>query len=296
MRWDFLRLAPIAALIFALSACAAAQGLAGASTHTFAPVAAQANSSADPAAPSSAARDAGPLVIVGLGDSVTAGDGCDCIGFVDRLAANVQSTLSRTVTSINDGEGGLTAAGLDDRLTSDDDLVADVAKADFVVVTIGANDVGPLRDRFDADGCPSSCVAPAVDEVASHTASLLDKVRGIAPSAHIAVTSYWNDFPDGQAEPDAMARSWTDGVTTALNAALRQVSSTAGATYVDLYAPFKGDGTRDPSPLLGDDGDHPNAEGHAVIAAALDAWVVNTLDDSHSGVGAHNNDPNHTGE
>jgi lysophospholipase L1-like esterase len=41
-------------------------------------------------------------------------------------------------------------------------------------------------------------------------------------------------------------------------------------TYVDLAEPFKGpSGTGDPSDLLADDGDHPNAAGHRRIASAL---------------------------
>ena len=42
------------------------------------------------------------------------------------------------------------------------------------------------------------------------------------------------------------------------------------ATYVDLYAPFKGaDGSADPTDVLAADGDHPNAAGHEIIAQAL---------------------------
>ena len=41
-------------------------------------------------------------------------------------------------------------------------------------------------------------------------------------------------------------------------------------TYVDIYTPFKGaDGSTDDTALLADDGDHPNAAGHQLIATAL---------------------------
>jgi hypothetical protein len=43
----------------------------------------------------------------------------------------------------------------------------------------------------------------------------------------------------------------------------------AGATCVDLYAPYKGDGSRNPTALLAGDGDHPNAAGNQLISSAL---------------------------
>ena len=48
----------------------------------------------------------------------------------------------------------------------------------------------------------------------------------------------------------------------------------AGMTYVDLVKPFRGpSGDSDPTPLLADDGDHPNAAGVDAIADALAAKV-----------------------
>ena len=45
-----------------------------------------------------------------------------------------------------------------------------------------------------------------------------------------------------------------------------------GATYISTLPAFHGqDGTRDPTNLLAPDGDHPNAAGHAAIAALLPA-------------------------
>jgi lysophospholipase L1-like esterase len=36
-----------------------------------------------------------------------------------------------------------------------------------------------------------------------------------------------------------------------------------------MYTPFKGQGQVDCTPLLAADGDHPNARGHQVLAAAV---------------------------
>jgi lysophospholipase L1-like esterase len=261
--------AALATLVTVLTLCACAPGVQSESTSSS-----TSSSTPTTTVPTVSTVSTDPLTVVALGDSVTAGGACDCEAFVDLLAVNAQAALGRDVSSINDGENGLTAADLDAQLGSDDSIVADVAKADFVVVAIGANDVTPLRDRYDGGGCPASCIGPVVAQAVAHTRSLLTRVEGIAPHARIAVTSYWNDFPDGQAEPDPKARAWTDQVTRALNTGLQQASRAAGSAYVDLYAPFKGDGSVDPTPLLAADGDHPNPQGHAVIAAALTTWIL----------------------
>ena len=65
-------------------------------------------------------------------------------------------------------------------------------------------------------------------------------------------------------------RAATDRLTRAANALIATAARKDGAGYVDLYAAFKGEhAERDPTRLLAADGDHPNAAGHRVIAAAL---------------------------
>ena len=54
-----------------------------------------------------------------------------------------------------------------------------------------------------------------------------------------------------------------------INARIEAAARSHGAVPVDLYAPFKGAGDVDPTPLLADDGDHPDAAGHALIARVL---------------------------
>ena len=56
-----------------------------------------------------------------------------------------------------------------------------------------------------------------------------------------------------------------------------RISSAAahGAVYVDLFTPFRGaDGSKDCTALLTDDGDHPDAAGHALIARTLLAALL----------------------
>ena len=89
----------------------------------------------------------------------------------------------------------------------------------------------------------------------------------------VEVTTYWNVFEDGDVadrQRGAGFADWSDGVTVAANRAICATTRTFGDTCVDLYAPFlSADGTRNPTPLLSSDGDHPNAAGHDLIARTL---------------------------
>jgi lysophospholipase L1-like esterase len=86
------------------------------------------------------------------------------------------------------------------------------------------------------------------------------------------VTNYWNVFEDGDvgtAENGGSFQSWSDLLTRAANAQICEAARRGGATCVDLYSPFKGDGSKNPTSRLAADGDHPNAAGHQLIASAL---------------------------
>ena len=61
---------------------------------------------------------------------------------------------------------------------------------------------------------------------------------------------------------------WSSEVTKAANLAIANAASSSGDLTVDLVKPFKNGGDEDPTPLLADDGDHPNAAGVKAIVAA----------------------------
>ena len=90
--------------------------------------------------------------------------------------------------------------------------------------------------------------------------------------ATILWASYWNVFEDGdvgRAKNGESYQSWSDRLTRATNAQICDAAQRAGATCVDLYSPFKGDGSKDPTSWVAADGDHPNSAGHQLIASAL---------------------------
>jgi lysophospholipase L1-like esterase len=148
-----------------------------------------------------------------------------------------------------------------------------VAKADILLVTIGANDLNPLESE-EPDECPATCYTPLIDS-AGHTVQLIVDAARAANPAHpptVLVTDYWNVFEDGDvgmAEHGAAFQSWSDALTLAENTQICQGAQSADSTCVDLYAPFKGNGSRNPTFLLAADGNHPNAAGHQLIASTL---------------------------
>jgi lysophospholipase L1-like esterase len=224
-------------------------------------------------APSTSPRDSSPVVVVGMGDSVTAGTACSCSTFVDRYAAMLHQHSGRAAAAVNLGQGGLTSVGLGSQLASPG-VRTQLARATVVVLTIGANDLESLIGRWQSQGCPTStCIDPATAAMGSQLGGDLRQVRAeTSPSARVLVTTYWNVFEDGDVGEQDYGKAfhpWSDAVTKSANAQICSAAQAAGDTCVDLYTPFEGAGERNPTDLLADDGDHPNAQGHELIAEAL---------------------------
>jgi acyl-CoA thioesterase I len=203
--------------------------------------------------------------VLSLGDSVAAGSACGCepfpVLYARKLAPDGQAT--------NLARSGFTS---DDVLSQVDDPVAQTAigSASVIVIMIGANDLAAV---FAAGGDTATYhrAAAAVD---ANVTATLHRIRTIrAASIPILVLGYWNVVEDGdvaRADYGAADTAQAATITGYTNEALRAAATTGSATYVPTLAVFKGPtGTGDPTGLLTSDGDHPNARGHAAIAAAL---------------------------
>jgi len=213
-------------------------------------------------------------VVVGIGDSVTAATGCGCPGFVEPYAADLPTSAGGPAAGVNLGANGLTAAGLRTLVTTPTPTADGVAEADFLLVTIGANDLLPLLPRWRESGCPAACYLPSVDAVGADISDILTAAKALRSKqpTQMLVTTYWNVFADGdvaKATENAAYLQWSDELTRALNARICAAAHGAGAICVDLYAPFKGNGSQNPTKLLAGDGDHPNAAGYRVISSTL---------------------------
>jgi len=214
------------------------------------------------------------LDVVALGDSVPAGSGCGCTPFPVRYARSLTLKLGRTVGVRNDAVPGLTSSGLAATLGDDQPAARDVATADVVLVTIGANDFDPAAADPSCPGGAVGCYDNQLSELSHQLDSILARLavlRRHAPTA-VLLTGYWDVWEDGQVAAGAGPPYVTTGdeLTRRVNQRLEQAASTGGATYVDLVKPFRGNsGREDDTALLAGDGDHPNDAGHQAIADAL---------------------------
>ncbi|GAA2467165.1 SGNH/GDSL hydrolase family protein [Terrabacter carboxydivorans] len=217
----------------------------------------------------------GPLTVVGLGDSVPSAETCGCVGYVEQVGSQLQSLTHHSWVVHNDATGGWTTADVADDLGSPS-TQSHLASADLVLVEVGANDFN--LDRVDDQGCfpaaGSSCWASTITGLHDGLLRIIQGIRGIdhRPDLRIALLGYWNVTVDGSVGrrlgEDFVLGS--DELTRLVNTTVEQVATATGSVYVDAYTPLKGvSGTRDPTADLLDDGDHPNATGHVLLANAV---------------------------
>jgi acyl-CoA thioesterase-1 len=216
-------------------------------------------------------RSKGP-VVVGLGDSVPAGYACSCTDFVAAYAAMAASATGTTTTVRNDAVSGSTSADVIDQLTTAA-VAAQIRAATTVLLMTGANDFGSAFSAV-SDGAPAAATyAPVAAAVQANVTTIVKRIHALNGRAHVVVLDYWAAMKDGavaEVEYDAAAMTAAAQSTTAVNDALTKAALATGATYVSTYLQFNGaDGANDPTSLLADDGDHPNAAGHLLIAEAV---------------------------
>lgn len=230
----------------------------------------------DVARPTVPATNPSQLRVVALGDSVTDGTNCGCVPFPQLYAAALGDRYGVAVQISNDGLGGATSA---DVLTGLETDSAVVQSADVVVVTVGANDFLGVSDDVLTASCGGddrlACTRGGLVELQHNLEKVITTIKGLhrEQPATVLLTGYWNVYEDGNvadADYSAAGRAASLELTAAVNRVIKATADATQATYVDLSAPFKGAaGDHDATPLLADDGDHPNSAGHRVIAQAL---------------------------
>lgn len=212
------------------------------------------------------------IQVLGLGDSVMAGTACDCEGIPAAFAARLQSNFGRQVSWVNAAQSGATSQDLLQDL-AEPAVKSEVATADVILITVGANDVVRAVEDCPPQDCGDQ-VAAVTQGVGRRLSKILAQIRQAQAGRKTTtlVLGYWNVFavddPDTPLDPDDNPIDLA--ATQETNAVLAKVSRSNGARYVDLNRAFFGhSGDDDPLPLLAEDGDHPNAGGVDAIVAEL---------------------------
>ncbi|WP_213007746.1 SGNH/GDSL hydrolase family protein [Paractinoplanes toevensis] len=194
--------------------------------------------------------------VVTLGDSVPAGTACGCDPFPARYAQ------AQHAIDVNLAEPGSTAADLRAAVPGERDVLA---AATEVVIMTGAND---LAGSFD-DPARYGPVTAGVEADVVAAVAAIERIHRVP----VIILGYWNVVRDGRVGAAAYGPAGVAAAaraTAELNRALQAAADASGARFVATLAAFHGPGgDRDPTGLLAPDGDHPDAAGHAAIAALL---------------------------
>lgn len=233
--------------------------------------------------PWSGSSDASPheTTLVALGDSVPAATACGCGGYVRDLAASID-TRDMPVSTRNLAVPGADTRSLLAQMRTTD-VRAALAHADVVLLQIGANDVA--SEDLERTECLGSTTCWAAD--LTLLGQRLEDVLTTAtnetrPGTIVRAIGYWNVAVDGSPAKQRGTTYVRNGrrLTAAVNHLLSSTATRHHVGYVDLSRVFLGDHRVEER--LADDGDHPNAAGHRLIAAA----VLNSLPEryrTHSG-------------
>ncbi len=269
-----VRRAPVLALVVALTAGCSTQAVPG----VPGPVGSSAPVSAAASGPGSLAP--GPVTVVALGDSLTAGAGDDAgQGFVGRITEAVTAKPGREgSTLVNLGQSGWTSTELiDGQQGSPGELkqAVDAARAAppgsvLATVLIGSNDLWYVYQNGTVNPTPSADEDAAV---ATYRTNLDRTVTEMQAAGAVVVVG----LPDDQSVrpavvdinrlheqlPDVTEEEVRrmSGLSTVLARTAGEVAAAHGARTVDTNDPFWADPAK-----MASDGIHPNAAGYATMA------------------------------
>jgi lysophospholipase L1-like esterase len=209
----------------------------------------------------------GNFRIVALGDSITYGSGDAGRGY----AARVSESLRRRGLPVTLRNVAVPGADSDDLLAQlKGALLAEIADAHLVLVSIGGNDLTHSLRRDVPEPSTSASMAPeleaAVSTIRSNLSIILARLRSANPTAPIRVVGLYNPFeilPSAEAEARAQLQSWN----AALETATHPHRDVLAVPIADLF-----DSRPD---RLAPDHFHPGPKGHALIADR----ILSTLPD-----------------
>ncbi len=134
--------------------------------------------------------------MVSLGDSLTEGIGDETNqgGYVPIVASDLKSYFSINVTTKNFGKSGDRSDQILKRLKENKEQQEALKKADFVVLTVGANDLmKTVRKELFNELSIATFKAPG-NEYKTHLLNLFTEIRKYAPDLPIYVFGIYNPF------------------------------------------------------------------------------------------------------
>jgi lysophospholipase L1-like esterase len=227
---------------------------------------------------------AGPVTVVALGDSLTAGDGDDSGqgGYAGRVAEAIATRAGREgSTLVNLGQSGWTSDGLvsgQDGAPGELGLAVDAVRtakaggaAVLATVLIGSNDLWYVYEYGPEGGTTAAEEDAAVD---TYRANLDRTVGELQAAGALVVVGLPDDqsLRTGVADHDRLTQLLSNvtveevGQMSRLSGRLadtaKEVAAAHGALVVDTNDPFWADQS-----TMAEDGIHPNAAGYTEMAA-----------------------------
>ncbi|MFC3885233.1 SGNH/GDSL hydrolase family protein [Bacillus songklensis] len=206
------------------------------------------------------------LNIVAIGDSLTegVGDSSKQGGYVPGVVKFISRQKSvDDVRVTNLGKRGNRTDQLLQRLNQED-IVAQVARADIIFMTIGGNDMMKVvRDFFYNISLQTFDKEQVKYE--KRLSKVLQRIRQINPDAHIYLIGFYNPFLHSLSsvnEINVVVKQWNESSE-------KVASKFKGVTYVKVEDLFEVK-----EPLLAKDQFHPNKKGYELIAQRINEYVL----------------------
>lgn len=235
----------------------------------------------------------GPVTVVAVGDSLTAGEGDDeGLGFVGRLTESIGDELGRAEsTAVNLGQSGWDSTMMVDgaegspaqlsQAVEEVRTAADGGAAVLATVLIGSNDLWYLYDFGPEEGTPSADEDAAVETLRTNLDRTVEELQQAGAFVVVGLPDDQSIRP-GVADLDRLQEilpSVTADEVVQMSALAERFDRTAeevaadhGALTVDTNDPFWAD-----EATMADDGIHPNAAGYEQLAALWFEVIAPTL-------------------
>lgn len=198
--------------------------------------------------------------IVGIGDSLTQGVGdSHNEGYIGILKRQIASDLGRPVNLTNYAKRGQRSEQLIKRLQRKE-LQADLAEADFIFLTIGANDMMRIFQNYIFQLDLPLFLEKSVD-YRNHLYQVFEEIRFHNPNAPVYMIGIFNPFFayfSEIVEIEEVIEIW--------NESSRNVAISFPNVH---FIPIDNFFLTDEQSLLANDNFHPNREGYAIIAEQL---------------------------